>query len=284
MKKPGRKDRSGLMAVPMAVWALLFVAIPLLYVLGVSFFEREETWGVSDRFTLENYRMLLNPIYLKVFLDSIKLAVQSTCLTVLIGYPFAYAMAKSAPKRRTLLMLLVIIPFWTSALMRTYGWMILLRANGPINTALQALGIIEKPLKLLYTPGAVLLGMVYTLLPFMILPCYNAIDRVDWRIVEASRDLGAPPWRAFLTVTLPLTVPGLVSGCVLVFVPTMGLYFISDLMGGGKTALLGWLIHDQMLKARNPPFGAALSVVLVGITVLVVALQRKLGGRDIGIF
>lgn len=284
MSKPGKKDRSGLMAVPMGIWTLLFVALPLLYVVGISFFERHESWGVSDRFTLENYRMLLNPIYWSVFVSSIKLAVQCTALTFLVGYPFAYAMAKSSPKRRTLLMLLVIIPFWTSALMRTYGWMILLRANGPINTLLREWGIIEKPLKLLYTPGAVLLGMVYTLLPFMILPCYNAVDRMDWRIVEAARDLGAPPWRAFFTVTLPLTTPGIVSGCVLVFIPTMGLYFISDLMGGGKTALLGWLIQDQMLKARNPPFGAALSVALIGITVIVMAIQRRLGGRDIGIF
>ena len=285
MSKRAAKGRSGsLMSLPMAIWMFLFVALPLLYVLGSSLYERQESWGVSDRFTLDNYRMLLNPIYWSVFVDSVKLAVQCTALTFLVGYPFAYCMVKSAPRWRVLLMLLVIIPFWTSALMRTYGWMILLRANGPINSALLGLGWIDRPLKLLYTHGAVLLGMTYMLLPFMVLPCYNAIDRMDWRTVEAARDLGAPPWRAFLTVTLPLTVPGIVSGCVLVFVPTMGLYFISDLMGGGKTALIGWLIHDQMLKARNPPFGAALSVVLVGLTVVVVFIQRKLGGRDIGIF
>ena len=152
-RRAGKSRSSGWMSVPMAIWMFLFVALPLLYVLGSSLYERQESWGVSDRFTLDNYRMLLNPVYWSVFVDSVKLAVQSTALTFFVGYPFAYCMAKSAPRWRVLLMLLVIIPFWTSALMRTYGWMILLRANGPINSALRSLGWIDRPLKLLYTHG-----------------------------------------------------------------------------------------------------------------------------------
>jgi spermidine/putrescine transport system permease protein len=268
----------------MALWMLLFMALPLLYILGISFHMRDERWGVSAQWTLANYKTLLEPLYLGVLRDSLLLAVQSTAISFLAGYPLAYAIAKSAPKRRALLTLLVIIPFWTSALMRTYGWMILLRADGPVNTILRSLGWINRPLRMLYTPGAVLLGMVYTLLPFMVLPCLTSLERMDWHIVEAARDLGAGPARAFLTVTIPLTTPGIVSGCMLVFVPTMGLYFINDLMGGGKSALLGRVIHDQMLSARNPPFGAALSVALIAITALVVFVQRRLGGRDIGIF
>jgi spermidine/putrescine transport system permease protein len=263
---------------------LLFTALPLIYILGISFYQRDETWGVTSILTLDNYRRLFDPVYIRVFADSIGLAVQATLLSLLAGYPFAYAMSKAKPKRRAALMLLVIIPFWTSSLMRIYGWMILLQANGPINSMLLKLGVIARPAKLLFTHGAVLLGMVYTLLPFMILPCHTAIERLDARVTDAARDLGASPARAFLTVTLPLTVPGILSGCMLVFVPTMGLYYVYDLLGGGKGAILGRVIHDQMLSARNPPFGAALSVALIALTGVVVALQRRLGGKDIGFF
>ncbi|GHU67233.1 spermidine/putrescine ABC transporter permease [Clostridia bacterium] len=279
-----RRNRTPLLALPMAAWMILFTALPLIYIIVISFYQRNETWGISNILTLENYKRLFDPIYIKVFADSIGLAVQATILSLLVGYPFAYAMAKAKPKRRAALMLLVIIPFWTSSLMRIYGWMIMLQANGPINTLLLNLGIVARPAKLLFTHGAVLLGMVYTLLPFMILPCHTSIERLDARVTDAARDLGASPARAFITVTLPLTVPGILSGCMLVFVPTMGLYYVYDLLGGGKGAILGRVIHDQMMSARNPPFGAALSVALILLTGLVVALQRRLGGKDIGFF
>lgn len=271
------------LCLPLYVWTVLFVVLPLFYIVGVSFFTRNASWGVSSQLTMDNYKLLLDPTYLKVFTSSFGTAAVTCVILLLIGYPFAYAMAKTSPKRRTLLMVLVIAPFWTSGLVRTYGWIILLRANGPVNAALQALGLIDKPLKMLYTQGAVLLGLVYTLLPFMILPCFTAIERMDWRCVEASRDLGASPFRAFRTVTLPLTSSGIFSGLTLSFVPSMGLFFISDLMGGSKTILLGNLIHDQFLKARNIPFGAALSVVLLLMTALVLWAQRRAGG-EIGIF
>ncbi len=278
-KQQGIKQRRMFLCIPMYAWAVLLTGLPLLYVLGLSFFERDATWGVSSTFTLSNYAMLFDPTYFQVFIDSIKTALLTSALTTVIGYPFAYAMARADKKRRTLLMILVIVPFWTSALIRTYGWMILLRANGPINEILRALGIIDRPLKLLYTQGAVLLSFVYTLLPFMILPCYTIIERMDWHVVEAARALGASPARAFTTVTLPLTFPGIVSGITLIFVPSMGMFFISDLMGGAKTVLLGNLIQDQLLRARNKPFGAALSVALMGLTALVLWGQYRAGGE-----
>lgn len=273
------KSKKTLLCIPMYTWAILLVGLPLLYILGVSFLTRDATWGTTDTLTLANYRMILDPTYLKVFGQSIVTAAIACAAVLLLGYPFAYCMAKSKPRRRTMLMILVIVPFWTSALIRTYGWMILLRANGPINTLLMNLGLIDRPLKLLYTDGAVLLAFVYTLLPFMILPCYTAIERMDWRTVEAARDLGATPPKAFATVTLPLTAPGIISGLTLTFVPSMGMFFISDLMGGSKTILVGNLIQDQMLKARNTPFGAALAVVMLALTALVLYLQRRAGGE-----
>ena len=279
MKNGAMKSKRTWLSLPLYVWAVLFVALPLLYIVGVSFFARDATWGVTSELTLDNYARMFDPMYLRVFGESFLTAAVTSVLTLLIGYPFAYAMAKASPKRRTMLMVLVIVPFWTSALIRTYGWIILLRANGPINAALQALGLIERPLKLLYTQGAVFLGLAYTMLPFMILPCFTRIEQMDWHTVEAARDLGATPSRAFLTVTLPLTRAGIISGLTLTFVPSMGIFFISDLMGGSKTMLIGNLIQDQLLRARNTPFGAALAVVMLLLTALVLWLQRRAGGE-----
>lgn len=282
MKEKAR-DRKRFLCVPMYLWAIALVLLPLFYVVGTSFFERDPSWGISNTVSLINYQTMLSPTYLKVFGTSIKLSGLTSLCALLVGYPFAYAMAKTPPKRRMLLMVLVVVPFWTSALIRTYGWMILLRADGPINTFLKALGIIQKPLKLLYTEGAVYLAFIYTMLPFMILPCFTVIERMDTSTVEAARDLGASPARAFLTVTLPLTASGIFSGLTLTFVPGMGLFFLSDLMGGSKTILVGNLISDQMRSARNAPFGAALAVGMLLLTALVLYLQRR-GGGDVNLF
>ena len=188
-------------------------------------------------------------------------------------------MAKAPPKRRAILMLLVIVPFWTNALVRVYGWRILLMGDGPINTFLLTLGLIDQPLKLLNTFGAVVLGMVYALLPFMILPTYSSVEKMDWALVEASRDMGSSPLRAFVTVTLPLTAPGVLAGCVLTFVPSIGLFFMSDLLGGANDVFLGNLINDQLLKSRDWPFAAALSVVMMLLTSLFLWLYRRAGGK-----
>lgn len=281
--KTAGKRGTRLFLVPLAMVAVLFVAIPLCYVLVLSFMTRGDNSTVQQAFTLSNYQRLLDPTYVRVFANSLLLALYTTLISLFIGYPFGYCMARASAKWRTLLMLLIIVPFWTNALVRLFGWKILLQANGPVNTALKILGVIDKPVKMLGSYGSVLLAMVYCLIPFMILPCHSAVDKMDWSCVEAARDLGARPWYAFLTVTLPLTLPGISAGCVLVFVPSMGLFFVSDLMGG-SLMLVGNLIRDQLLKSRDWPFGAALSVLLMAVTTLIFVSYRKSGGNDLGVF
>ena len=242
----------------LAIWTFLFVALPLLYVIGITFLEKDDVWGITNVFTLENYKNLFSAVYAKVFLDSFLVAIATTVLTLLIGYPFAY--------------------FTANSLLRLNGWIILLKANGVVNVSLQALGLIDEPLKILYNNGAMMLGMVYALLPFMITSIYNSVEKLDWTVVEASRDLGASPFKAFLTVTVPLTVPGIVAGCVLVFVPSMGLFFISDLLGGSKTLLLGNLIKNEFMQARNWPMGATLSIAMLVFTTVFIYLYKKVTG------
>lgn len=237
--------------------------------------KRDATWGVTSEFTLENYIRLWDPIYLKVLLDSLKIAVKTTLLALAIGYPFAYCMAKLPPRKRGIVMVLVIVPFWTNALVRIYGWMILLRANGVVNTLLLEIGIVDVPLKLLYTDGAVLIGEGL-FPPSFYDPALLYVHRKDGLVsCGGGQGSGAGKMRAFLTVTLRLTLPGILSGCVLVFVPSMGLFFISDLLGGGKEVLMGNLIQNQILTARNWPFGAALSVVMMLMTLLFLFVYRK---------
>ena len=277
------KRRSILFTLPMALFAALLVALPLIYVLGTSLAQGGQDFSLGATFTLENYRRILRADYLLVFLNSLQLAFFTTVISLLIGYPFAYCMARAGRKWRFILMMLVIIPFWTSALVRIYGWKILLQGNGLINTVLKRLGLIETSIKFLGSYGSVLLAMVYCMISFMILPCHSAVDKMDFTLVEAARDLGAPPWRAFLTVTLPLTTPGILAGCVLVFVPCVGIFYLSDIMGGGLM-LIGNLIRDQLLKVRDWNFGSALSMVLVLLTAGIYAVYRKCGGKDLGVF
>ena len=270
--------------LPMYLWSIVFVFVALLYVIGLSFLSRGEVIGVTNELTLQNYARLADPQYLRVMAGSLKLAALTTVICIVIGYPFGYLMARLNPVARSIVMLLIIVPFWTNALIRIYGWRILLLANGPINTALLSLGLIKEPLKLLYTDGAVLLGMVYALIPFMILPTFTTVDKLDFSVVEAARDLGASPLHAFFTVTVPLTLSGLMAGCVLVFIPSMGLFFLSDLLGGSKSVLAGGLIQ-RLINSRALPLAAALSVLLLSVTGAVIAVYRKLGGSgDMSMF
>ena len=282
MNAQKRRSRATfLLSAPMILWTLLFVGATIVYVIVLSFLKRSpDGYGVVMEFTLENYAKLADPNYVEVFRRTLVLGVETTAICVLLGYPFGYCMARATPKWRTALMLLVIVPFWTNALIRIYGWRILLVGNGPVNTALMALHVIDKPLKLMNTHGAVILGMVYGLLPFMILPVYTACEKMDWDMVDAGRDLGGSPAHVFLTITLPMTAPGLMTGCVLVFVPSLALFFMSDLLGGPSDILIGNLVHDQLLKSRDWPFAAALSVVLLVITWIIMTIYRRLGGKD----
>ena len=280
MKNTKRKKtkKEALMLLPLYIFTIVFVLGPLVYMVILSFLQRAETWGVTNEITLKNYANILEPVYLKTFAESFKLAIISTALIVLIGYPFGYFMAKLTAKWKKRTMMLLMIPFWTSSLIRLYGWIIIFRANGVLDKLLMSLGITEEPLKVLYTYPAVVVGMIYALLPFMIFAVYSSAEKMDWNLVEAARDLGASRMRAFLTVTLKMTLPGLLSGIILTFVPSMGLFFIADILGGNKVVLVGSLIQDQLMKAHNWPFAAALAVVLTVITSVMIALYRKVSG------
>ncbi|MDR1642545.1 MAG: ABC transporter permease [Clostridiales bacterium] len=271
-----RKAAAFLTALPLYVFTIAFVAGPLVLMVAISFLSRGESWGYVLEPTLRNYKGIFEPAYTAAFAQSIKLALVSTVASVLVGYPFGYFMARLSPEWRSRCMVLLIIPFWTSSLMRLYGWMTIFRANGVLDSALMAIGVIKEPLKLLYSFPAVAVGMVYTLVPFMIYSVFSSAEKLDWSLVEAARDLGASPAQAFLTVILPLTMPGLYSGIVLTFIPSMGLYFIADLLGGSKIALVGNIIQEQMMRVHNMPLAAAFSVVLMGLTSLCLLAYRKL--------
>lgn len=261
--------------LPLYFFTLVFVAGPLIYMVVLSFQTRAEIWGVVNQFTLDNYQNIFHPAYLNTFVQSFKLAVTSTVLIGLIGYPFGYFMAKLSPKWKKRMMLLLMVPFWTSSLIRLYSWIIIFRANGTLDKLLMGLGLTQKPLKLMYTYPAVVVGMVYILLQFMILAVYSSAEKLDWSLVEAARDLGATPLEAFFTVTFKLTLPGLLSGVILTFIPSMGLFFVADLLGGNKVVLVGSLIQEQLMKTHNWPFAAALSIVLMVLTTLLIALYKR---------
>lgn len=279
-----RKDKrfALLLKLPLYLWTVLFVLAALGYVIGLSLQSRGELIGVSGQWTLDNYARLREPQYLQVLVNSLRLAALTTLLCALIGYPFGYLMARLKPASRSIVTLLLVVPFWTNSLIRIYGWRILLIGNGPINTLLMNLGWIQQPLKLLNTEGAVFLGMVYALVPFMILPSSTAVEKLDYSVVEAARDLGASPLHAFFTVTVPLTLSGLMAGCVLVFIPSTGLFFLNDLLGGSKVLLAGNLIQSLM-KSRDLPMASALSVLMLAVTGVVIALYRKAGGDADGL-
>ena len=264
-----------LMVLPLYLFTLVFVLGPLVYMVVLSLLRRAEVWGVTNQFTLENYKNILAPVYLKTFVESFRLAVISTGIIALIGYPFGYFMAKLQGRWKQAVMMALMIPFWTSSLIRLYGWIIVLRSGGVLDQLLMGLGLTDGPLRMLYTYPAVVIGMVYALVPFMILAVYSSAEKMDWGLVEAARDLGASAPKAFLTITFPLTLPGLLSGVILTFIPSMGLFFIADILGGNKVVLVGSLIQDQLTQARNWPFAAALSVVLMILTSAMIWLYRK---------
>ncbi len=276
MKNPRRG--LWLTLLPMYLFMLVFVAGPLVYMVVLSFLQRDERWGVTANFTLQNYTQIFQPVYLQTFADSLGLALLSTALIVLIGYPFGYFMARLSARGKRRMMLALMIPFWTNSLIRLYGWIIIFRANGPLDQLLMGMHITNSPLRLLYTYPAVVVGMVYALVQFMIFAVYSSAEKMDWSLVEAARDLGASPFTAFCTVTLKMTLPGLLSGIILTFIPSMGLFFIADILGGNKVVLVGSLIEDQLVKAHNTPFAAALSVVMMLMTTAMIAFYRKVSG------
>ncbi|MCD7818847.1 MAG: ABC transporter permease [Lachnospiraceae bacterium] len=280
--KEKKKSKWWLCVAPLYFFTLLFVVGPMIYMVAVSFATNNGSgYGFFWQFTLDNYKKMWDSVYLQCFQQSFQLAFFTTIINILVGYPFGYFMAKLSKRGRQIMMFLIMIPFWTSSLLRLYGWIIILQAKGVLNAVLQALGILEKPIKLLYSYQAVLFGMVYALLPFMILAVYNSVEKMDWSLVEAARDLGASSVKAFFTVTFKLTLPGLMTGVIMTFVPSMGLFFIADILGGNKIVLVGSLIQDQLSRGSNWPFAAALAVVLTLLTSLMLWLYRKVTHADV---
>ncbi|GAB2660565.1 spermidine/putrescine ABC transporter permease PotB [Vibrio panuliri] len=256
-------------------WLTLFVLIPNLMIIGTSFLTRDEANLIEMTFTFDNYFRLMDPLYAKVLMHSFYMAIVATVLCLIIGYPFAYIVAKMPEKWRPFMLFLVIVPFWTNSLIRTYGLKIVLGTQGILNKSLMAMEIIDKPLRLMYTETAVMIGLVYILLPFMILPLYSAIEKLDGTYIEAAKDLGANKFQTFTRVILPLTTPGIIGGCLLVLLPALGMFYISDLLGGAKNLLIGNVIKSQVLNARDWPFGAATSIALTfAMAVMLYAYYR----------
>ena len=253
---------------------LLFFLAPLAIILAYSFESRGTYGGISLPWTAESYQRLADPIYLVILWRSVWIAGVSTLVCLLLGFPLALFISRSG-NRKNLYLSLVILPFWTSFLIRTYAWMFLLRDTGLLNTALQKLGLIHDPLPLLYNDGAVILGLVYSYLPFMVLPLYATLERLDRSLLEASADLGANPWATLTHITVPLCAPGIRAGAILVFIPCLGAYLTPDLLGGGKSVMIGNLIQNQFTTARDWPFGAAISLALMAMVMALLWLFAR---------
>lgn len=271
-----RKNRSVWMVLPLYIFTVVFVICPLIYVAALSFATPNAGYGFTWKFTFDNYRKILEPVYLKTMVQSLKLALVSTAAIILIGCPFGYFMARLPDKKKKKAQIFITIPFWVNSLIRLYGWIIIMQKKGLLNFILLKLGIIKEPLSILYSYPAIVIGMVYVLLPFMVMSVYSSAEKLDWSYVEAARDLGASGIKAFFTVTLKLTLPGLMAGVILTFIPSMGLFFIADILGGNKIVLVGSLIQDQMTRGNNWPFAAALAVVMMVLTTVLIIIYKKM--------
>jgi spermidine/putrescine transport system permease protein len=271
--------RTWLLLSPLLLWLTLFVIAPTAILLVYSFCQRDEFGDIVYSFTWENFHRALDGLYLKILLRSTLYAAISTAICLLVGYPVAYFMGRSSPRMRNLLLLAIMIPFWTSFLIRTYAWITILGDQGFFNSLLISARIIHAPLDILYTWKAVVIGLVYSYLPFMILPIYTSVEKLDPSLLDAAADLGANPWRAFWKVILPLTRPGISAGVLLVFVPAIGMFAITDLMGGSKVPMIGNVIQTQFGSANNWPFGAALGMTLLAMFAIVYWLTSLMKAR-----
>ncbi len=268
-----KKSSMGLL--PVLLWLSLFLVVPMLIVVGISFMSRDDLGNVVFHFNLDAYATFFDPLYLGIYWDTIVLSILTTALCLLLSYPLAYYIANAGPKMQTWGLAMITIPFWINFLIRTYAWVLLLRTQGVVNNLLIDLGFIQEPLQMLYTKGAVLLGMVYTFIPFMVLPIYVALEQMDKKLLEAASDLGATGWKSFWHITLPQTKSGIMTGSVLVYVSTTGMFVVTDILGGAKSAMISNIIQSQFLGARNWPFGSALSVIFVITSLILIALFNK---------
>jgi spermidine/putrescine transport system permease protein len=258
---------------PGLTYLIVLLLVPLALLLSYIPFRRGRFGGIVYELTGENFTRLIDPLYLDVVLGSLKIATITTVIALLVGYPTAYLIAQLPRKWKTIALVAIVLPFWTNFLVRIYAWIILLSGPGLVNSTLMDLGLIDKPLELLYNQGTIITGLIYSYLPLMVLPLYAAIEKLDPQLREASANLGARPARTFLSVTLPLTLPGVITGCLFVFVPSFGNFVVPELLGGGRSIMVGNLIRDQFLKARDWPFGATLSLALIAVLIVLLLLQ-----------
>lgn len=267
--------KSKLMLTPVVLWLGLFMLIPMLIVVVISFMQRDTLGNVVFSFSLEGYDRFFDPLYLGIYWDTLVLSVLTTLICLVVSYPLAYYISNASPKMQTWGLILVTIPFWINFLIRTYAWVLLLRTQGVVNSLLLNFGWIDEPLQMLYTRGAVLLGMVYNFIPFMVLPLYVALEQMDKRLLDAASDLGASKWKSFWNITLPLSRSGMMTGSVLVYVSTSGMFVVTDILGGAKSSMISNVIQAQFLGARNWPFGSALSVIFVLTSLILILLFTK---------
>ena len=279
-EKRGWTLRLAGLLTPVTVWLGLFFLVPLLLILAYSFGTSGVYGGITLGFNPGNYLKVFEPLYLEIIGRTFVIAGLNTLLCFALGYPLAYFIVFKGRRWRNALILLVMVPFWTSLLVRAYAWVVILSGNGIANKTLQFLGITDEPLILIFTPQAVLMGMVYSYLPFMVLPLYAALEKFDTRLKEAAQDLGASRWHTFWRVTFPLSMPGVIAGSILVFIPSAGEFVIPDLLGGSRTVMTGNLIQNQFLQARDWAFGSALSVMLAVLLLGAIMFYIRRVGTD----
>lgn len=267
-------------AGPVSIWMIIFVMLPLIYILIISFMTRNVYGGIEYTFTLDNYKEMLQPLYIKVIWKSLKLAFITTVICLLVGYPLAYWIASKPSKTSAKLLMLVMIPYWTSSLVRLYSLNLLAMPNGFLNIFLMKLHIISEPLDILYSDTMVMFGLLTAMLPFSVLPLYSSIEKLDKSLLEASKDLGANSVTTFRKITIPQTMPGIVGCVLLVFIPSLGMYYVPEMLGGGKVMLVGTLVKNQFLVTKNWPFGASLAILLIMITLAMMWIYTRVGKLD----
>ncbi|WP_246081149.1 ABC transporter permease [Nonomuraea mesophila] len=273
----GRRLGAFVFLSPGLTYLVVLLLVPLALVLSNTVFQRGRFGGVVYEFTTENFARLMDPLYLGVVGGSLRIAALTTAIALLLGYPTAYAIARLSPKWKTIALVAIVLPFWTNFIIRVYAWIILLSGPGLVNSGLAAIGL--GPYELLYNQGAIVTGLLYSYLPLMVLPLYAAIERLDPQLREASANLGASPFTTFRKVTLPLTIPGVLSGCLFVFVPSFGNFVIPEILGGSKSIMVGNLIRDQFLKARDWPFGSTLALALIAVLLVLLMAQAWMARR-----
>ncbi len=262
-------------AGPVSLWMIVFVTIPMLFIIFISFMTRGTFGGVEYTPSMESYQTMMEVTYFHVIVKSLGVAAETTIACLIVGYPFAYYIARKPPDVASRLITLLMIPFWTNSLMRLNAWMLIFQTNGPVNNFMMNIHLIDQPITFIFTDGLVLLGLITNYLPFAVLPMYSSIEKLEKPILEASADLGATPTVTLMKVTLPLTFPGIFSAIILTFIPALGTYVITDMLGGGKVLYIGNIIKNQFGTIRNWPLGAALSVLLLAVTALMIFLYSR---------